>query len=396
MKTNYLLFFCVFLLACNSPEQLYKKGASDEAYNKLIYKKQRLSEKEKALLTEIHADKLAKEIKIIEAWSAESSPEIWPRIKGRLDRINTEQRAILKISETQDIPVSAFATFPNLSQKLEEAAFKAAQYYYDRQQKEYTLAQNGDKKAARRGYDLGIKTMGYISDFKNVVAANEEMKIIGMDYILVYMEGEKDFPPTKYCLEVLTNNWQTPQVSNWSTLSFDQEELERVDYWLRVTADRAWVGPPQWASETCTNSEEVQVGTREYEEWSEQDSAYVKKEEPIYEVVTIEVTNIEQYRQAAIAMSVEVIPNGKDTPMAEDKFQTNYRWFNSFGESIGDSRAAHISCSEDVGIECQFPSEENMLYQLGLRSKNSVQQFLSVALDTYEREPLGKRRGLFR
>jgi len=127
----------------------------------------------------------------------------------------------------------------------------------------------------------------------------------------------------------------------------------------------------------------VEVGTKEIQVWSEKDSAYVTETEPIYQEVFVTVTNYEQFRQADLPFTMELIPNGREKPIAEEAKNVFYNWYNSFGEIDGDNRAVDSSCSPVAGIESSFPTDNYMLRQLGIRSRLVTQQFLAKHLESY-------------
>ncbi len=364
--------------------KLYDEGNAEEAFVKLLAK-QKMNETEKDLLIKIHADRIAQDEQIIDRWMQSDSLEVWPRVSGRLEKIETIQNEIYAVAEKQAIPIAQFASFKNLDTKLELANEKAAEYYYQRQQQEYQDALKGSKKAARRGYDLGNRIFKYQEEYKDAGATNEILKDIGTDYIVMIYDSSYLRTPEIISLETMITSWGLPETQFWSELSNNAKDFTRVDFWLDIAPAEVGISQPIWVEDRCINSKEIEVGTNTVEEWSEADSAYVQREVPIIETVSVEVINYEQIRTGELPFRIQLFKNGDQRAFAKKEQSVKFSWSNEFGEAFGDERAIELSCCPDSGWEENFPSEKSILRKLGDRMKGPIQEFLVANMETYEK-----------
>lgn len=366
MKTIYYsLFSLLFLFSCSSPQKLLEEGKYLKAHKVSLEKlKQRKIKQEYiytleaayTLLTERHQ-------KIFENGKAQQKPAMWPRLFEHclmmydLQKDTREAEVRLRSNgyqpQLKHLPVEDW---------LEEARLNSAIYYYSLAQEHIPAARRGNQLAARQAFDLLKNVQNYLRSFRDTPQLTDEMYALGTTHIQLNLQinpYEEQLESTFF--DLLFARTQFPLRKDWQVYYLNASQEQKIDYDLDLYFSDLYVSNEDCRSSSCSNSEEVCVGYREVEVWSEQDSAYVVEKEPIYETISVTVTTFFQSKSSHLLLNYVYRDRAREQEVFFQQRGGACDWSNCYSTYFGDPDAMNLFCSTVIGSYSDYPSDWDLL-----------------------------------
>lgn len=365
MKTFYYLFILILVISCANPQKLVEYAEYEKA---LMVTTKRLK-KGKAKWKNLDAfEKSFRELTeqdalYVKTLRAEGKPAVWPAIYDKAVLISDRQRKVAPVLDRLDgsnfEPVVSLYPADAL---LEEAADNSARYFYAGALEFLVTARNGNRQDARKAHALLDRCRDYRANFKDVAALEQEMYDLGTTHIVIQtIPGPNDPEFVRALAAEVIGGEKYPYRKNWQVFHAYEPEEEEIDYFAQLEFYDLYVGWENESSSCCSNSEEIQVGTKEEKEWNDQDSVWVTVEVPIYEEVSVTVQTYTQEKTASLRMHYNVVKAQGEEGVRYMSMYDSECWRNEYSEVSGDCRALSLLCDDEGGSRQYYPSGESLL-----------------------------------
>lgn len=363
-KLIYLMFPFILLTACNRPLKLLEKGKDEKALkasmNRLKHGKVKQNhvyvlEKSFQKVTQSDAQK-------IQSWRRSEDPRIWKTILNEAEKIHQRQSKVNKVvHRLSKKGVATNINFYPAKSLIEEATDNVAKYHYDMAQQYIYKAREGQKSAARRAHQHLQDCQMYRADYLDALELEKEMYRLGTTHILLQPDvGDIQPRLADRLLNELLRNEEFPKRKHWQVVHFLPPPNEEMDYEAFLYFDDLRDYGEICDSDVCSNTKEIEVGTKKVQVWSATDSAYVEVEEPIFENISVTVTTYFQEKNTSIRLQCEIMD--ATTQEFVDRFYLCQRndWSNEYSIVSGDRRALGLLCSDGGGCRSIPPSTHTM------------------------------------
>ncbi len=257
IKTIFPALLAILITSsCTNPMKLVERGRFDDAVSlsvrKLSGKKKKKTKYVKALEEAFarvtHTD--MREIKVLEK---EGRDENWVKINNIHQRISRRQQLIEPLLPLYSKDgYKADFKFVKVEDLELESKEKAAEFYYKEGKRLMTIAERGDKPAARSAYDNFEKIKRYYKNYKDEDRLMNRAQELGTVYVLFSMENDarvvlpKDFEQEIKRISVrdLDRNWRTVHLNPEKGLSYDytvRMRLTDIDVSPEMVKEREYV-----------------------------------------------------------------------------------------------------------------------------------------------------------
>ena len=363
----YTLFLLLLFSACARPHQLIEQGQIDQALFLSIKKLEKgkinfdhvlAMEKAFRILTETDRHTIA-------SWKAKGRSDVWLEIFKQAEAIIERQERVEKIKNrlTQKGITPVINFYPAVELR-EEAREKSALFFYAEAQSFLIPARKGNRVAARKAYQHFQQCLAYISDFKDAQQLSTEMYETGITHFWINPTiGPVD---QQFSIELFKETFgklSFPITNGWQVFHKERSDSVKLHYQLNMFFDELYTSPDCEFRSCCSQTKEIQTGTRIEKEWSEKDSAYIEIKKPVFKKVSVTVTTFNQSKNANLKLYFRLLrlPSYEEVDFYFLRGQR--KWENKYSTISGDERALDFSCKAENGNFCYFPSNDNLLLQ---------------------------------
>ena len=386
MKTIVHLFLLILLAAsCANPQRVLERNYPDKALEITLkrlsngkIKTKHLPVLEESFRIVTERDRLA-----IQQMRNSQRPEVWPTVYEKAVNINDRQQKVAHVNQRlRQVGYSVDADFLPANKIMEEAAAKAAIYYYARAQEHIIQGRNGNRQEARLAHDYLSRCLFYAADYKDAMSLQTEMKIAGTTHILVRLQTNPFIWNESGLYQELFWNVHFPMTEEWQMTHRTAPSNVEMHYAIDLAFTDVYVSGNNTSSSVCTASKEIENGYIEKQIWSESDSTYIKIKEKQYITVSASVETIEQYKEASVNLEANFVDLKTNQDIDRRTICGRESWDNKFDEVRGDRRAlAGCACSRSIGICSSFPSDSEMIEDAVDDLKWSARRMLTHQLD---------------
>lgn len=360
------LVVMILLMACANPARLIEQGKYARALevSSRQLKNGRIKAPELAALEASFYLLTQQDSQQVVLLRSSGRPDVWPEIYQLAVRIKERQNKLEALKN--DLSRSGY--FPGLNfypatALEEEAAQKSALFHYANAQEFIPAARKGDRKLARTAYEEITRSLSYISDFRDAVSLQLEMRERGITHLLL-RPGTS--PAGPYFMEpdylnALYWGHHFPEQYDWLVIHDDRASAPVIHFEMDFYFDNLSVGFDQETTSSCSNSVEVADGFTLKKVWSEQDSAYIEIQEIRYKTVTATVMTVAQSKEADAQVQILIYDPRNGKLYLEDRLYGSADWSNVYTKTFGDDRALSSSCPGVSGFWCPFPSDGSLL-----------------------------------
>ncbi|MGK0365470.1 MAG: hypothetical protein ACI85O_002536 [Saprospiraceae bacterium] len=366
MKAIVHLFLLILLAAsCANPQKVLERNHPDKALEitlkrltrgKIKTKHFPVLEKSFRIVTE--RDRLA-----IQKMRNSQRPEVWPAVYEKAVNVNNRQQKVARVSQRlQRVGYSIETDFLPANKIMEEAAAKAAIYYYARAQEHIIQGRNGDRQEARLAHDYLSRCLFYSSDYQDAFTLQTEMKNAGTTHVLVRFQNNPYIWNESGLYQELFWGLNFPLMEEWQMTHRTAPSNVEMHYAIDLSFTDVHVSANRTSSSICTTSKEIENGYIEKQVWSAQDSTYITIKETQYITISATVETFEQYKDAAVNLEVNFMDLQSNQYFDRKTICGRESWTNRFDKVRGDRRAlTSCQCRRSIGFCSTFPSDYSII-----------------------------------
>lgn len=361
----HLLLLILLAASCANPQKVLERNNPDKALEITLKRlaKGKIKTKHLPVLEESFRIVTERDLLAIQRMRNSQRPEVWPAVYEKAVNINDRQQKVAHVRKRlHQVGYSVDADFLPANKIMEEAAAKAAVYYYVRAQEHIIQGRNGDRQEARLAHDYLSRCLFYSPDYPDALTLKSEMKNAGTTHVFVrfqknpYIWNEADLYKELFwgVNFPLSEEWQMTHRTEPSNVDMHYAiDLAFID--VHVSANHS-------SSSICTTSKEIENGYIEKQVWSAQDSAYITIKEIQYITVSATVETIEQYKDAAVNLEANFMDLQSNQYFDRKTICGRESWTNTFDKVRGDHRAlASCQCRRTIGFCSTFPSDYSLI-----------------------------------
>ena len=387
MKLQHVFSIVVlsFLIACSSPKKLIDNQQYDKAFEVSLkrLKKGKIKSDHLLVLEQAYAIIQERDMQVIHDLKDQKRTEHWPLIYKRYLKFDKRQASltpVLKRLEKNGFD-SNIRLHP-LDAEIEEARFESARHFYSRGEEYVAEARQGNRQSARAAYGFFNRCQEYIDGFREASDLKIEMHELGVSHILIQThlsEFEPDFDQELFY--TIFDNKSFPIIDKWQVMHLQEPTDASIHYLAHLSIGDINVSRNNYDEDVCSNTKEIEVGTSEKQVWSEQDSAYITVEEPIYQDITVTVNTITQEKSSRVKLFYQVESLDQKFLFDEKRMNGSYSWCNVYSVVSGDSRALDSRCDDKGGCYEGYPSNGSMIHTAARNLRRGLFKELKKEID---------------
>ncbi|WP_235299630.1 hypothetical protein [Portibacter marinus] len=253
----------VFFSACTSLEKMVERGNYDEAIVKVARKMSGKNKKTKdvKILEQAFAKVTADDLAYAQRLKESQRPSAWDEVFNTYHKIEERQDLIAPfLPLVSKDGYRAKFRFANVAALKDEAADHATVYNYNEAERLLSLAENGDKRAARRAYDKLVALEKYTDSYKDSRTLLEEAQFLGTNRVLVKLHNNTfGFMPREVEREIMSVNIK--EMNTFWTKYYTREDIGYdFDYVARLDLDEIAVSPEREVINRYVDKEEIKDG----------------------------------------------------------------------------------------------------------------------------------------
>ena len=366
MKAIVHLFLLILLAtSCANPQKVLERNNPDKALEITLKRlaKGKIKTKHLPVLEESFRIVTERDRLAIQKMRNSQRPEVWPAVYEKAVNIDDRQQKVAHVRQRlHRVGYSVDADFLPANKIMEEAAAKAAVYYYARAQEHIIQGRNGDRQEARLAHDYLSRCLFYSSDYQDATALQKEMKNAGTTHVLVRLQRNPFVWNEADLYRDLFWGVNFPLIEEWQMTHRTAPSNIEMHYAIDLAFTDVYVGPNKTSSNVCTTSKEIENGYIEKQVWSAQDSAYVTIKETQYITISATVETFEQSKDASVRLEANFIDLKTNKYFDQESICGRESWNNRFDRVSGDRRAlSGCACRRSIGICASFPSDDSMI-----------------------------------
>jgi len=366
MKTILPLLLLILLAAsCANPQKVLERNKPDKALEITLKRlsKGKIKSKHLPVLEESFRIVTERDRLAIQKMRNSQRPEVWPAVYDKAVNINNRQQRVAQVSQRlHRVGYSINTDFLPANKIMEEAAAKAAIYYYARAQEHLIQGRNGDRQKARLAHDYLSRCLFYSPEYQDASTLKTEMKNAGTTHVLVRFEKNPYIWNEADLYKDLFRGVNFPLIEEWQMTHRTAPSNIEMDYAIDLAFTDVHVSANRTSSSICRTSKEIENGYIEKQVWSAQDSAYITIKETQYITVSATVETFEQYKDASINLEANFIDLQSKQHFDRKTICGRESWSNTFDKISGDQRAlASCECRRSIGTCSIFPSDYSMI-----------------------------------
>ena len=265
-KLNLLIGLATILLfgACGSVNKMVDRGNYDEAIVKLARKmsgKKNKKSKDIKVLEKAFSKVTADDLAYAQRLKDSGRPSAWDEIFNTYDKIEERQGLIQPFLPlvSKDGYRGKFR-FANVAAMKDEAAEKATVFHYNEAQRLLTLADNGDKRAARKAYEGLSQLELYTDSYKDSRSLKQDAQILGTNRVLVKLHNNNfGFMPREVEQEIMSIN--VNELNTFWTKYYTRSSVDHdFDYVARLDLDEIAISPEKQFIDRYRDEKRVKDG----------------------------------------------------------------------------------------------------------------------------------------
>lgn len=386
-----LLAAMVILPGCTSVDKLVDQGDYDAAIERA---KRYLTGKKKPNPKYIYALRDAleaandRDLRSADALKSRGGSTDWGRVfdlYAKIDRRQEGVRSLLPLVDKHGI--QSDVKFVRVEPFLAEARNKAARQNYDRGMLALNNGRRGDKAAARAAFRAFENTRRYLTNYRDVVARQNEAEALGIIYVAVEVANEtRAFLPAGMERELLRVNTRRLD-EQWRRYHTDRQRGIEYDFTARLEIQDVQVSPERITERAFTETKEIEDG----EEYVLDANGNVAKDtlgnditRPRLVTIGANVLEVYQNKQAVIRGELLLFPTGS-RQILERRSLTAEAVFENYASTFeGDRRALSSDTRRRIGNRPgDFPSDEALILQAADQLKPILLEELTKTDVTY-------------
>lgn len=386
MKTSFqVLAFSLIALflvsSCTTAKKFTESGDYDSAIDLCLRK---LRGKDKKQLEYVQGLELAfkkaqeRDLAAIDQLIAENRPENWKRIHEIHQQIRSRQdkvRPLVPLRASKGY--EARFTFVDIGRMENESRTKAAEYLYSEAQRLISVAERGDKLAARKANDLLLELgRRYYRDYKDKAELLVKARNLGTSYVLVEIKNSSvRILPSDFSERLLAISKRELD-TEWKEYFFDARPGEQFDYKAVFKVRDIDISPERVNERAYDDEKRIEDG------WEYvldkrgnvmKDSLGNDIKRTKYATVRAQVLEVHQTKAARVSAYVEIHDLQRSTLIDTREMVTEILFENYAATFRGDERALSKDSRQRIGNSpVPFPRDEDMIMQAAERLKPNL------------------------
>ena len=380
------LFLLAFMLtSCHTAQKYVESGNYDDAIDLCIRK---LKGKPKKKLEYVQGLELAfrkaqaRDLGTIEQLKTEARPELWDRINSIHRDIRDRQNKVAPLT-----PLIAKNGYRAQIQFVEIAAMerqsrdKAAEYLYDQSVSLLTLAEKGDRMAARKAHGLLLDLQKrYYPSYRDKDALLAKARDLGTSYIVFEVKNQSGkLLPRVFSDRLMAFDKQGLD-SEWREYSFEEKPGLHYDYKVIYKVRDIDISPERVQERAYIDEKKIQDG---YDYVLDKRGNVMKDslgndiKVPRMVIIRADVLEVHQSKAARIGGAIEVRDLRGNSLLETCELATEVVFENYASTFRGDERALSQDSKNRLGNRpLPFPRDEDMLVQAAERLKPNLKDAL--------------------
>lgn len=386
MKNLILTLISVLLYSCTSVQTLVDKGKYDDAIrvsvNKLVGKKKKGDKYVKAL--ELAFQRINDEdINKVKYLKIEREGNYWNEVYNILSQIDKRQRLIKPLLPlSSESGYKAKFDFIGIEPLMLEAREETASYMYNNAIKNISLAEIGDKDAAKIAYKQLEELRDFYQNYKDTDLLKKKVYELGQDRVLIDVKNLSNvILPKNFYYEVKNINTNDLNRRWYKFYTTEDNVNMNFDYIVHINIKEISISPEKEKereyTETATISDGFEYLKDEMGEIKKDSSGnQIKKEKMVN--VNATVTELGRFKSAIVRGDLRILDNKNNkvyqtTPInVETGFETYASYFRGDRRALSKQSIARLKDRIDP-----FPSNEDLL----LMTVNDLKKILYDEID---------------
>jgi hypothetical protein len=380
-----ILFISLMITSCRSAQKYVESGDYDDAIDFCIRKmKGKKNKKEEYVQGLQVAFEKAQDRDIRQANQLVTAnrPENWEKINVIHRQIRTRQRKIEPLLPLRSKSGhTAKFTFINIEKLENESCEKAADYLYTQAETKLSLANKGDKLAARAAYGhLTDLKKRYFNSYKNSNQMLLDARRLGTSYVLFEVKNKSNkILPNDFddrILDISKNDLD----SEWKSFYFENTSGVKFDYKVVFNVRNVDISPERVSERNYADEKTITDG------WDyvldkngnvAKDSTGKDIKTPRNVRIRADVIEVFQTKAARLTGIVQVLDAYDNTVLDKHDLSTEVLFENYASTFRGDERALSDDTRRRIGNRpVGFPRDEDMLVQAADRIKPDLKDEL--------------------
>lgn len=386
MKNLILILISVLLYSCTSVQTLVDKGKYDDAIrvsvNKLVGKKKKGDKYVKAL--ELAFQRINDEdINKVKYLKIEKEGNYWNEVYNILSQIDKRQRLIKPLLPLSSVSgYKANFDFIGIEPLMLEAREETAAYMYNNAIKNISLAEIGDKDAAKIAYKQLEELRDFYQNYKDTDLLKKKVYELGQDRVLIDVKNLSNvILPKNFYYEVKNINTNDLNRRWYKFYTTEDNVNMNFDYIVHINIKEISISPEKEKEREYTETATISDGFEYLKDEKgeiKKDSAgnQIKKEKMVN--VNATVTELGRFKSAIVRGDLKILDNNNNkvyqtTPInVETGFETYASYFRGDRRALSKQSIARLKDRIDP-----FPSNEDLL----LMTVNDLKKILYDEID---------------
>jgi len=254
----------VFFSACTSLEKMVDRGNYDEAIVKLARKmsgKKNKRTKDIKILETAFAKVTAEDLAYAQRLTESGRESAWDEVYETYHKIDERQELLNPfLPLVSKDGYRAKFRFANVTSLKNEAAKEATVYHYDEAKRLLSIADRGDKRAARKAYDGLVTLEKYTDSYKDSRQLIKDAQFLGTNRVIVKLHNNTfGFMPREVEREIMSLNIK--ELNTFWTKYYTRDDAGfEFDYVARLDLDQIAISPEREVVNRYVDEAEVKDG----------------------------------------------------------------------------------------------------------------------------------------
>ncbi|MBK8554554.1 MAG: hypothetical protein IPL65_01715 [Lewinellaceae bacterium] len=375
----------LLLSACHTAQRYVETGNYDGAIDYVV---SHISGKKNKKTEYVQALELAfqkaqdRDIRLVDNLVAENRPENWEKVNAIHRRVQQRQNKIAPLLPLQAKDgYRASFSFVNIEKLERQSREKAADFLYEKAQRQLADANSGNRMAARNAYETLLDLENrYYKNYRSTDEMKRQAMELGTTHILFEVGNQSNqVLPRDFFDRILAIGTRDLN-SKWQAYHFNKSAGVEMDYTVKFNVRRIDISPERVQERVYTDCTEIQDGW-DYELDMKgnvkKDSLGndIKKERFIN--IYADVLEVFQTKAVRLTGSVDIFDARNGNRIDSRELSTEILFENYASTFKGDQRALSDLTRQRLGNRpLPFPMTEDMLVQAADKLKPNLREEL--------------------
>jgi len=369
-----LLSFLILLASCSSNHYL-KQAQFDPAIYASVKKLRKNPNKDKEISTLKYAYNKANELDKdrLDFLYASGEENIWEEAHNRYTSLYTRQQLVKTLPD--NVLSAIDYQYVNYAEKITQTKQNAAAYHYELG---LDLLEQNDKYKAREAYTSFATAKSYYPNYKDLTQKLYEAQYLGTNHVLFRMVNESQTQlPEDFENELLKISLKDLN-GKWIDYDTKDDGSTNYDYYIQLSLRNIMVSPEENQTNTYTEEKEIEDGFKYQLDANgnvQKDTAGNDIKLPIYKIITCNVVETIQHKEALITGTVDYIDTYDGQLMKTHPVTAQMIFDHKSYATYGNVEALKNETRSKIGLKAlPYPSDAEMLLDAaGILKENTKQ-----------------------